>query len=748
DYYEINGGFHYLGTVHSGTSDVGYFLPATRILLEAYPDPNHWGYWNGTDDDPSFNTLNIATVYTDKVVLVEFEPILRSKLHVPADYPLIQDAIDAARYQDTIVLAAGGSTNPYFTSQGFIIRDNKAITITSVDPNDPATVAATVIQMEFPQSPGNGWVGQAFTFANVGRDTVLNGITMRGFQLGTSDGQDGDDPLEPGENSQTNYGGTILCVSASPTIRNCVITDANLTPGDGGDGMPGTDVHPDGMAGGWPGGAYGAGMCLLGLDVNSPLGGGFLGGSNPILINCTFNDCRVQGGNGGDGGDGYDFPPGPRGIGGRGGGWYYGAGSPWYKVPWPYAYSIERGFGQLVPMGVGGGDGFYDFYTAYSGLGGAVYVGTGCNPEFIDCTFTNNSCAGGLCGITGLDGLPVEGRWEPGLRWKIDSFGAAVFCADGSSAVFKNCTFSDNLTDPNRPIRDQNLPYDPVTNYDNDDIFVGFGGAVAFKDNADVTFDNCTFTDNAADKGGAIFCTGSDPQINDCNFIDNSANSGGGVLLAGGFGQISRSNFTENKATGVVARGGAICSLGANVLISDCNISNNSAAESGGGIYISSKDADGNDLVVDGNTVFGYNKAVLLNCLITGNLAGVDGGGVSANWDSEPEIINCTIADNIVTGAGYGGGVYGSYGSYTNIVDSIIWGNLANFGPQIGIGITVSPSTVEVSYSDVQGAQSDAYVEDDCTLIWDPNNLYTDPFFVIGPLGDYYLSETGVSDPN
>jgi predicted outer membrane repeat protein len=395
----------------------------------------------------------------------------------------------------------------------------------------------------------------------------------------------------------------------------------------------------------------------------------------------------------------------------------------------------------------GGGDGFYDFYTAYSGLGGAVYVGTGCNPEFIDCTFTNNSCEGGLCGITGLDGEPAEGRSEPGLRWKIDSFGAAVFCADNSSAVFKNCTFSDNFTDPNRPIRDQNLPYDPVSNYDNDDIFVGFGGAVAFKDNANVTFDNCTFTDNAADKGGAIYCTDSDPQINDCNFVDNSAQSGGGILFAGGFGRIARSNFVGNEASGDIGRGGGICSLGANALIFDCNISDNIAAESGGGIYISSKDADGNDLVVDGNTVFGYNKAVLLNCLITGNLAGVDGGGVSANWDSEPEIINCTIADNIVTGAGYGGGVYGSYGSYTNIVDSIIWGNSANFGPQIGIGITVSPSTMEVSYSDVQGAQSDAYVEEDCSLIWDPNNLYTNPFFVIGPLGDYYLSQTDVNDP-
>jgi len=737
DYYKI-GDCNNVSTVYSGANDVSYFRPATEIHLDAHPAPDHWGYWNGTDNDASFNTWNIVTMYSDKEVIVEFEPILRRKLHVPADYPLIQDAIDAAKYQDTIVLAAGGADNPYHTSVGYDIRDNKAITITSVDPNDPAIVAATVIEMEIPEAPTSGVTGPAFTFLNVGRDTVLNGITMRGFSHGAPDGLDGLLPLEPGENGYNNFGGTIYCGDASPTIKNCVITDADNWAGDGGDGMPATAEHPEGMAGGWPGATYGGGMAIFNYGDPNVV-------SNPLLINCTFNDCHVWGGNGGDGGDGYDFPPGPWGLGGRGGGWYYGTNSIWYNVPWPYAYQgIE--YSEFTTRG--DGSDFYDFYTKYTGLGGAVYVGPNCAPEFIDCTFTNNSCEGGLCGITGIDGMPMDHRQEPGLRWKIDSFGAAVFCADYSSVVFKNCTFSNNFTDPNRPIMDPNLPYDPVTNYDNDDIFVGFGGAVAFKDNADVTFENCTFTDNSADKGGAIFCTRSDSRINDCNFVDNSAQSGGGVLFAGGFGQISRSNFTGNEASGDVGRGGAICSLGANALISNCNISKNEADSSGGGVYISSKDADGNDLIIDGNTVFGYNKAVLLNCLITGNLAGVDGGGVSANWDSEPEIVNCTIADNIVTGVGYGGGVYGSYGSYTNIVDSIVWGNSAYYGPQIGIGITTSPSTVEVSDSDVQGAQSDAYVEDDCTLIWDPNNLYTDPFFVIGPFGDYYLSQTEVGDPN
>jgi hypothetical protein len=212
---------------------------------------------------------------------------------------------------------------------------------------------------------------------------------------------------------------------------------------------------------------------------------------------------------------------------------------------------------------------------------------------------------------------------------------------------------------------------------------------------------------------------------------------GGGLFGEHGPATILRSNFTNNIAfsdandSNVLGEGGGIHFWATEADIIDCNISSNQAEASGGGAYFG-----------------GEGTSFLTNCLLTKNTAGRDGGGVSANIFSQLTIFNCTIADNIITGVGYGGGVYGSYGSYTNIVDSIIWGNSAYYGPQIGIGITASPSTVEVSDSDVQGAQSDAYVEDDCTLIWDPNNLYTDPFFVIGPFGDYYLSQTEVGDPN
>jgi len=71
-----------------------------------------------------------------------------------------------------------------------------------------------------------------------------------------------------------------------------------------------------------------------------------------------------------------------------------------------------------------------------------------------------------------------------------------------------------------------------------------------------------------------------------------------------------------------------------------------------------------------------------------------------------------------------------------------LWGNTAPEGSQIWIGTTASPSTVSVSYSDVQGGQATVYKDVACTLNWLTGNIDADPLFVTGPQGEYYLSQT------
>ena len=697
------------GTILPSTHRPRYYPRGTVVDLLATPDnPSHVIIWSGTDDDYSGLPTNTVTMLEDpERVNAEFYVV--QTLHVPSGYSTIQAAIDDAHDRDIIVIAE--ADEPYISSWGYEV--DKTITITSANPDDPYCVANTVIEKQVGEE-GTG--RRAFTFSGVGRNTVLNGLTLRRWSGRGLDGLDGDPSLDyyDGIPGSRVVGGAILCVYASPTIKNCIITDCNIIGGDGGDGAGGDGDHPNGGNGGWPGPAYGAGLACL-------------SGRSPTVTNCTFSDCIVVGGNGGDGGNGNDDP---WGNGGRGGGYYYG-----YPVPSPWEW------------------GPFDLYTKYTARGAAVFAGSNSYPTFTGCTFINNRAIGGLNGICGLSGDPPALRDEPSLRWKIDSFGGAVYIGDlpldsrnptGQKVRFESCTFANNLGDTNRPTFDPNDP----DSYDNDDSFVSYGGAVAFEDNVDVVFNNCTFNDNVATVGGGIYGSFSDSQITDSNFVGNSAYHGGGALFIGGAAGITRSDFSGNEATEAIAQGGGICSLGANAMIADCNISGNDAGGSGGGIYISSKDIDGSD-ISGGNTV------LVKNCLITNNLANRDGGGISANWYSEPNIINCTIANNIVTGAGfeagYGGGLGCSYGSYINVINSIIWDNSGQYGPQLAIGTSFGydprPSTVDVSYSDVQGGQSYVFVDEDCTLNWGAGNIHTDPLFVSGPLGDYYLSQIAAGQP-
>jgi len=58
------------------------------------------------------------------------------------DYPTIQAAVNDANHDDTIILLPGSYTGDGNRDIDYL---GKAITIRSTDPNDPCTVAATVI---------------------------------------------------------------------------------------------------------------------------------------------------------------------------------------------------------------------------------------------------------------------------------------------------------------------------------------------------------------------------------------------------------------------------------------------------------------------------------------------------------------------------------------------------------------------------------------------------------------------------
>ena len=128
-------------------------------------------------------------------------PTFGATLHVepnhPASYSSIQDAIDAAKNLDTVVVHPG-------LYQEALNYKSKAITVRSLDPNDPQIVAATVVD-------GAGQHVVTFQYGET-EHSVLRGLTLQGGGNGVRCGQ--------------SY--------VRPVIRQCVITSNKLDGINGG----------------------------------------------------------------------------------------------------------------------------------------------------------------------------------------------------------------------------------------------------------------------------------------------------------------------------------------------------------------------------------------------------------------------------------------------------------------------------------------------------------------------------------
>jgi len=268
-------------------------------------------------------------------------------------------------------------------------------------------------------------------------------------------------------------------------------------------------------------------------------------------------------------------------------------------------------------------------------------------------------------------------------------------------------------------------------------------------------FTGCTFSGNQASDGGAVYANASETTIQDCNVVDNTAYLGGGFFQIYEQATVNSSQFRRNLATSpsfeapvenvFLGQGGGLYGGNVGLKMRDVVLVQNAADFSGGGLFMTNLSTPASEIK---------------NCLFAQNASGRDGGGASVYWGADPNILNCTFADNTVSGrpgyeSGSGGGLYVGCGSHVNVVDSILWLNYATEGAQATVGSGFDsepyPSGMALSFSDVLNITTSGnavYVRTGSKLTVGAGVFSADPLFEgpedltreILPEENYYLN--------
>jgi parallel beta-helix repeat protein len=236
--------------------------------------------------------------------------------------------------------------------------------------------------------------------------------------------------------------------------------------------------------------------------------------------------------------------------------------------------------------------------------------------------------------------------------------------------------------------------------------------------------------------GGGIYCSYSSPTIEDNSISGNSAlDWAGGIGLYGSSTTIVGNTIMGNTSGRIW---GGIGSWLSDPIIMGNAITGNIAAVEGGGIgcweysaIIEANIITGNRAdVLSGGIEIGVGSFSISNNIITNNVVSSTGGGGILLYYASTTMNNNTIADN--SAELYGGGLLCMDSCVVTIANTIFWNNTAATGEEICIGYydpIQIPSTLTISYSDVEGGQSSVFVDKGCTLNWGGGMIDADPLF-------------------
>ena len=181
--------------------------------------------------------------------------------------------------------------------------------------------------------------------------------------------------------------------------------------------------------------------------------------------------------------------------------------------------------------------------------------------------------------------------------------------------------------------------------------------------NCAVNIDNCTFSGNSAELGGAIYIKDGNLIVKNSRFLNNSASLFGGAICS------LSSNVTLNNITARNNKaqyyGGAVYSFYGNLLLEDSLFDNNTAKEAGA-VF-----ADELDPCIIGNNTFSNNNASYVGGLyvLSSNLTSQDNIFENNFADNYPDWLNTTVPNLLIFDGDYSVAYYtpgfnGTFPSY------------------------------------------------------------------------------------